>query len=213
MVGIRFDAFGLPIKEQVEINSPDSSYTLNGNWKAGWALDLHTISSHMCDDNHYNTERTAIGESLFQLKYRDDRTQVPFLVDSLVKFLKTRLVLPYIDVILPTPSSKHRDYQPVYDIAHQVAQKLNKPFNPNFIYKVKETQELKSILDVNERRKMLSGAFAVRNSYQYANKKILIIDDLFRSGSTLNEISSLLYNQANVQNVYVVTLTKTRVNK
>ena len=44
-------------------------------------------------------------------------------------------------------------------------------------------------------------------------KKILLIDDLFRSGSTLNEIASVLYQNAGVQNVYVVTLTKTRVNR
>lgn len=44
-------------------------------------------------------------------------------------------------------------------------------------------------------------------------KKVLLIDDLFRSGSTLNEIASVLYKDAGVQNVYVVTLTKTRVNK
>lgn len=187
-------------------------YILNGNWKAGWALDLHTVSSHM-HNNQYDTERTAIGEALFQLKYRNDSSQVPFLVNQLVKFLKTRLVTPYIDVILPTPSSKYRDYQPVYDITSHVARELNKPFDLDFIHKIRETPELKSVQDSNERRRILEGTFSVRNPYQYKGQKILIIDDLFRSGSTLNEITSLLYNQANVQNVYVVTLTKTRVNK
>lgn len=188
-----------------------NEYILKGNWKAGWALDLHTLSSHMYD-NKYDTKRTAIGEALFQLKYRNDSSQVPFLVNQLVNFLNTRFVTPYIDVILPTPSSKHRDYQLVYDIAFRVARQLNKPFDLDFIYKIRETTELKSVQDSNERRRILKGAFSVRNSYQYKNKKILVIDDLFRSGSTLNEITSLLYNQANVQNVYVVTLTKTRIN-
>lgn len=45
---------------------------------------------------------------------------------------------------------------------------------------------------------------------KYQNKKVLIFDDLFRSGSTLKEITKTLYNTGKVQNVYIVTLTKTR---
>ncbi|MBF4349381.1 ComF family protein, partial [Vibrio anguillarum] len=48
---------------------------------------------------------------------------------------------------------------------------------------------------------------------RYASDKVLIIDDLFRSGSTLNELTKTMYNQGNVDNVYVVTLTKTRVHR
>ncbi|MBF4103122.1 ComF family protein [Gallibacterium anatis] len=81
------------------------------------------------------------------------------------------------------------------------------------MHKIKNTSELKSLNDPLEREKILQGAFDVRDSSTYRNKKILIIDDLFRSGSTLNEISKTLYSKANVQNVYIVTLTKTRVNK
>ena len=189
-----------------------SEYILRGTWKIDWALDVHTLASYIHFDR-IETKRTIIGEALFQLKYRDDRTQVPFLVDELVKFLETRIVTPYIDVIFPTPSSKIREYQPVYDIASKVAQRLKKEFDPDFIHKIKNTSELKSLNDPLEREKILQGAFDVRDSSTYRNKKILIIDDLFRSGSTLNEISKTLYSKANVQNVYIVTLTKTRVNK
>ena len=48
---------------------------------------------------------------------------------------------------------------------------------------------------------------------KYRDKKVLIIDDLYRSGTTLNEISKVLYEQAYVNNVYVVTLTHTRSNR
>jgi predicted amidophosphoribosyltransferase len=58
----------------------------------------------------------------------------------------------------------------------------------------------------------MEGAFSVSDQ-RYANKKVLIFDDLFRSGTTLKEITRVLYEVGKVQNVYVVTLTKTRVNR
>ena len=44
-------------------------------------------------------------------------------------------------------------------------------------------------------------------------KKVLLFDDLYRSGSTLNEITNTLYEEGGVSDVYVLTITKTRSNK
>ena len=123
------------------------------------------------------------------------------------------MVLPYIDVIFPVPASKQREVQPVYEIANGVAQKLHKPIDFSFIRKIRDTSELKGMQDLNERQAALSGVFEIADANFYRNKKILLIDDLFRSGSTLNEIASVLYQNAGVQNVYVVTITETRVNR
>ena len=184
-----------------------------GNWKAGWALDLHTISSQIRPDGTFDNQYTNIGYALNRLKYHNDYEQLPFLIEQMTSFLKTRMVLPYINVIFPVPASKQREIQPVYEIAKGVAHKLNKPIDFSFIRKVKNTSELKSLQDLNERKSSLSGAFEITDVNYYRNKKILLIDDLVRAGSTLNEIASVLYQNAGVQNVYVVTLTKTRVHK
>lgn len=189
------------------------SYKLDGKWKAGWALDVHTLGSTVNSDGTYNTVRTQIGEALFLLKYRDDRSQVTYLINELVNFLKTRLVLPYIDVIIPVPASLERGYQPVYEICRQVGQQLGIPVDFNFISKIKTTPQLKSLDSVQEKIEILKDAFQIKEPYKYQNKKVLIIDDLFCSGTTLNEITKLLYEKANVQNVYVATLTKTRSKK
>ena len=70
----------------------------------------------------------------------------------MVLFLKTRMVLPYINVIFPVPASKQRDVQPVYEIANGVAQKLHKPIDFDFIRKIRDTSELKGLQDPNERQ-------------------------------------------------------------
>lgn len=164
-------------------------------------------------DGTYNTTRSKIGETVFQLKYRHNQEPMGFLVQELVTFLQTRLVLPYIDVIIATPPSQNRDFQPVFEIASRVASQLGKSIDFNFVLKTKPTTQLKSITDINERQQIISGAFAVSDPNKYRDKKVLIIDDLYRSGTTLNEISKVLYEQAYVNNVYVVTLTHTRSNR
>lgn len=189
------------------------AYDIKGNWKGGWALDLHTLSSTHNSDGSFNSVRSEIGEALFQLKYRQDYSKIDFLADKLVEFLKTRMVLPYINVIIPTPSSFTRDIQPVHEIAKKVSSKLSITYDETYVAKVKSTSQLKEIKDINERRELVKGAYAISNPTLYAGRKILIIDDLFRSGTTLNELTATLYRDGNVNNVYVVTLTKTRSNK
>lgn len=189
------------------------TYMLQGNWKAGWALDLHTLSSTLNPDGTYTSVRSDIGEALYLLKYRNDNTQISYLKNRLIEFLKTRLVLPYIDVIIPVPASVERNIQPVYEICKCVGSELNIPVDVEFIKKIKSTQQLKSIEDPNKRQEIIEGAFEVLNNEKYKNKKVLIIDDLFRSGTTVNELSKTLYNSAHVENVYIATLTKTRSNR
>ncbi|MUK93768.1 hypothetical protein GNP80_15155 [Aliivibrio fischeri] len=187
------------------------SYSIKGNWRAGWALDLHTTNSVRLDDGSFQNTYSDIGKALNRLKYHGEEKNIDILAKELVAFLNTRVVTPYIKVIVPAPASKERDLQPVYAVAQAVAETLNIKYDQDYIQKVKDTAELKSIEDVDERKKVLAGAFKV--DQRYASDKILIIDDLFRSGSTLKELTDTMYNQGNIDNVYVVTLTKTRVHR
>jgi len=188
------------------VNNPTS---IQGNWKAGWALDLHTIKSIPLGDGKFDTTYTETGKALKELKYHQNYTQIERLANEVTEFLRTMHILPYINVIIPTPPSKNRDIQPVEEIAKLVSKSLNIPIDTNYIVKIKNTNELKGIDDPLEREKLLSGAFNLQD-LRYQNKKILLFDDLFRSGSTLKELTKTLYYNGKVNNVYIVTLTKTR---
>ncbi|WP_096021991.1 ComF family protein [Campylobacter lanienae] len=188
---------------------------LNGNWKCGWALDLHTISSEHLGGGCFDTKYTEIGGMIYDLKYNDSISSEDKekLADKLatiaVEFLTTTImVTPYIFVIVPTPASKDREIQPLYLLADRVAYKLNRMIDFDYIKKIKNTSELKSIEDPTQKAEILKNAFSCDKRYK--NKKILLIDDLFCSGSTLNEITKTLYNQGEVNNVYVLCFTKTR---
>lgn len=190
-----------------------TDYPLEGRWKGGWALALHTLRSIPIGDNHFDTTYTDIGAALNQLKYHGDNAQIKYLARRAAKFMKTELlVTPFIDVIIPAPASQQREIQPVYAIAQRLGKKLGKPVDCRYVNKDKDTGQLKSVDNPEERSRLLSGAFSVRDQ-RYRGKKVLLFDDLYRSGATLSAITEVLYDFGKVQNVYVLTLTKTRTKR
>ena len=60
-----------------------------------------------------------------------------------------------------------------------------------------------------ERKENIKGAFKIKNIEKIMNNKILIIDDIYTTGSTLNECSNLLRkNGIKKENIGVLTLAK-----
>ena len=99
---------------------------LAGNWKAGWAIDLHTLRSVPLGDGSFDTTYTKIGRALSLLKYQSDFSQLPIIVELAVEFLRTRFVTPYLNVILPVPPTNvKRTRQPVFEIAKKIGETLN----------------------------------------------------------------------------------------
>ncbi|HEX9939348.1 MAG TPA: hypothetical protein VGB15_19550 [Longimicrobium sp.] len=182
---------------------------LQGPWRAGWALDLHVLSSVLRGDGTYDTVRSELGQKLFELKYRNAREHVEPLAEAAVGFIGTLLVRPYLSALVPVPPSTSRALQPVTEVARAIGHKTGLPVAEDYLRKTKPTQALKDIFDATERKAQLAGAFAVADD-RFAGKRVLVFDDLFRSGETLSEITHTLADEGEVDRVYVLTLTRTR---
>ncbi len=201
-------------------NYPDiNPCEIHGNWRAGWALDVHTLSSRPLPGGGYDTERTEFGESVFQLKYRDDRTKIQPIAEIAAKFVKEKFavdgypILPYLKAVLPIPpSDKNRAFQPVTEVAQEIGKLLSVPVRKDYLTKVKQTVPLKNLPNVQNKREQLRGAFAVQ-SQDLKNRCVLLVDDLYDSGTTLTEATKVLYEQGGVQHVLVLTLTRTRTGR
>jgi predicted amidophosphoribosyltransferase len=189
-------------------------YKLEGNWKQGIAFDIHTVSStYLGQDefghNIYDTTRSEMGELVYQLKYKHDESVVEEIVNLLLNikgFDKMNCI-----VAVP-PSNLERTHQPVFSIAIALGAKLNIPVYLDCLVK-KSNQELKNIIDSTQRYNLLKQSIQISKKYQLSNQNVLLVDDLYRSGSTLRVATELLYNNCNVKNVYVLTMTKTRSNR
>ena len=188
---------------------------IDGNWKAGYAIDLHTISSVYLGDNldgqpQFDNDRSEIGELINRLKYHSDETVVPKIIELINKNLKN---IKAVDFIIPVPPSNlNRAFQPVYKIVEELSRNSTVPLLKNAISKT-DTEELKSITNPARREALLRDSLKINPQIDIENKIILLIDDVYRSGATARAVTDLLYNQAKVKSVYVLTMTKTRSNK
>lgn len=188
---------------------------LSGNWTQGYALDIHTIDSTFIGYDEYghevfDTRRSEIGELLYRLKYKSDKTVIDEILDTVVVFLENRWkIINAIDTLIPVPPSKNRAFQPVIEITKSLSLRLKIPFHDDVLVKTRETPELKDVYAYEKRMELLKNAFDVESKL-LNGKSILLLDDLFRSGATLNAITDILYNRGKASNVYVLTLTKTR---
>ena len=117
-----------------------------------------------------------------------------------------------LDTLIPVPPSKDRSLQPVTAIALEAGKLVGKKVDTNYIKKLKSTSEVKNIQNPDDRAKILKNAFGVIDN-RYEGKNVLLFDDLYRSGTTLKELTNVLYKYGNVKNVYIITMTKTRVNR
>lgn len=187
---------------------------ITGNWKEGFALDLHTISSTLIGHDEFgnpqfDTMRTEVGELLFKLKNRSDTSVVPEIVDVVKTFLKTWPL--QVDMIVPVPPSKPRTVQPVVFLAQALSAQIGIPL-VEAVKKTRDMPQLKNIYDLEERQKVLKGAYAVDRE-AVKGRRVLLFDDLFRSGATMNEISTALRQQGQAAEVYAVSITRTRSHR
>ena len=68
---------------------------------------------------------------------------------------------------------------------------------------------LKDVFDFAKRTELLDGAFAV-DATKTTGKRLLLLDDLYRSGATVSAITTLLLTMGAASAVYLLTLTQTR---
>ena len=189
-----------------------------GNWTHGWALDQHTLRSTTdgADSGghpEFDTERTELGEALFKLKYRNDRSQVEPIARAIVDFVLGRSELADIKAVLAVPpSDTRRSFQPVQALAERIGSLINLPAPDDYLFKARTTLPLKSLTGKRSRRLELEGVFDVVDQ-RFAAMHVLLFDDLFRSGETLKAVTAALLFMGNAAKVSVVTATSTRSNR
>jgi len=195
---------------------------LYGNWTQGFALDLHTTSSHPLKDAEGNnirdengkikwdTKYTLTGDEMHKLKYRREHYRIPKLATTASSFIKCYLNEWQLSCIIPIPpSDTTRLFQPVIKLAEAIGNLCNLQVNDEVLKKVKSTTQLKDIEDPDRRRVLLEGVFDTPQN-SLTGRNILLFDDLYRSGETLKAAAQILKNKGAAKNVYILTITKTR---
>ncbi|MCV2886536.1 ComF family protein [Aestuariibacter sp. AA17] len=184
---------------------------IHGSWDLGYSLDKHVIQSIYLGENQwghpeFDTTRSEVGEALFQLKYRSNFQQISPIANQMSSSLAR--YFSSAGLIIPMPPSKQRTRQPVVEVARQVAQNMGIPCLENLLQKVQNTPQIKDIEDRDEKVQTLIEAFSVNDVLNNGQYDVLIIDDLYDTGSSLEAATQVLRSYNKIRNIYVATATR-----
>ena len=185
-----------------------------GNWDKGYALDKHIVSSTFLGNNEYghatfDTIRTEAGEATFQLKYRNDWSQVEPLAQAIVDQIVPKF--QNIGLVIPVPASKPRKRQPVDEVALSVAKKIAVNSFEGIVAKAAPDAAFPALKDLGskaEKVAALEGRFSLKDTIDGEGKwNALVIDDLFDTGASMEVVCATLRAYSKINKIYVATLT------
>ncbi len=149
--------------------------------------------------------RYNISHIIHKYKYR----KLDYLAEIICRFLRDAYKAYYkdekIDYLDTVPVFGSNVYDHMKVLAVKLSMMLNIPFADNLL-KTRRTDRQQE-LDKTSRKINLRDAFKVKNCLKIKDKNIMLIDDVWTTGSTLNEISMIL-KKSNAGKIYLLTLAR-----
>ena len=110
-----------------------------------------------------------------------------------------------VTVPLHVSKLRKREFNQSVILASALTGKLGVALDPFVLIKLRETRPQFEISDEGERRKNVRGVFSLVNPAAIEKKSLLLVDDIFTTGSTVNECVRVLL-QGGASRVQVLTL-------
>ena len=147
---------------------------------------------------------------ILNLKYHKSFIAGKVLADLLCQIIIEKKLS--IDCICYVPISKDslkkRGFNQCSVLAKNISSILDIPVI-DCLVKVKETKEQK-LLGKEERMKNILDAFEIKNKEKLFKKNILLIDDVYTTGDTINECKKNI-EKCNINKIYLLTIAKSNI--
>ena len=155
---------------------------------------------------------------ILDYKFNEKSYMYKTFVNFLLKNKKIFENLKKYDKIIPVPISKKRYNQRGYNqsllIAKEISNQMSYVTNKktklelvnNCLIKTKNIVE-QSKLNKEDRKQNIQGVYTLKNGSILTNRNILLVDDIYTTGSTVNECSRIL-QQAKPNKIGVLVLAK-----
>jgi len=175
-----------------------------------FALDYHTA---MSPTGSY--PRTAIGDLVYQAKpyHRpvkpSNHAKASELAEHFLTFIRAHPSYNRSDVVIPVPPSRA---DKVFDLPSELVKKIAVELGildgSSLVQKIRSTKPMKDCTTPQEKINNVRNAFAVTNTDELEEKNVLLIDDIYASGFTINEVGRVLL-EAGAHTVFGLVATKT----
>jgi len=145
-------------------------------------------------------------------KYHRKLSLVEPLSELMIRQLEKEMEEINFSWVIPVPLHPEKKIQRGFNQAEELARSISSRFRIrlglHLIKKIKFTPS-QSSLSRFERKEAIKGAFALEVPKKiFKNERILLVDDVFTTGSTIREIAKLLKGKGVVKEIVVLTLAR-----
>ncbi len=156
-----------------------------------------------------------IRANLIKYKFNENTSFYKSFVNFCIKNKKIFKILKSYDTIIPVPISKTRKMKRGYNqtvlIAKYLAEKLQVDYDDTILIKVKDNRE-QSALNKEQRIENIKNVYQVSKNTdiidkKFKGKKILLIDDIYTTGSTCKECCRVLH-ELDVEKIDIFVVAK-----
>ncbi len=163
--------------------------------------------SHAYDEGAALYDYGSMAKSIYRYKYQNRRDYGKFYGWDAARKLEGQIKAWNPDAIIPIPIHSKRKQDRGFNQAEIIAKALGKELDiqvlTNLVKRVKNTEPLKK-MDILTRQNNLKNAFNI-TSNDVKLKRVILVDDIYTTGSTIDAVASLL-KQHGVGEVYYIAL-------
>lgn len=151
-----------------------------------------------------------IKNSLLQFKFKGKQEYADYYIEAIMTTFSNQLLAHHFDYIIPVPlhprKLRERGFNQALLLAAGIGNRIGTEVMPDGLLRIRYTMPQKK-LDDKERLKNLEKAFLVnpKKAKLLSGKQILIVDDIYTTGSTIEACTNLLLG-AGCSAVYFVTI-------
>ena len=154
--------------------------------------------------------KDTIKECIHLFKYKGYIGLIDIFRDIMIDFVKKHDIHKNVDLIVPVPIYPTKKRERTYNHAEILARSLSKnftiPINAKNLKKIKWTQS-QSELGREKRLKNVKDTFLIVDKGVFSDKRVLLVDDVYTTGTTINECAKVLRG-AKASKVFSLTLAR-----
>lgn len=151
-----------------------------------------------------------IREKIIDYKFNNKSYLYKTFAEILVRNDTVKEMLNCSDIILSVPIHKKRKLERGYNQCELITKEISeimKIETDNKIIVKQINNKVQSTLNKLERLENVKNVYKIVNNEKIINKKVIIFDDIYTTGSTVNEISGIL-REVGVKSVSIITIAK-----
>lgn len=154
--------------------------------------------------------KPPVDQSIYQFKFHNQRNFGKYYAGEMIAEYVDVLIGWKIDMIIPIPlhpgKYRKRGYNQAAVLAEEIGKLLGIPAEESVLSRIRKTGPQKK-LDPGKRRQNLKGAFSVQEKKKtmLEGKTVLLIDDIYTTGSTVDEAAYVL-RKAGAEKVFYLTI-------